>query len=246
MLFAGMSYPRASARICLRGGGLRLRRRGAVLGASSPSARSSSWSSLWTAGMCLWQARNRERQHDELERPSARRAGTRLADRSADRRAQPARVRGSAGPRAGRLGAQRAAADARASSTSTTSRRSTIATVTRAGDALLRETVQRLSGVLRPLRLVGRLGERVRGAVPRRQPTRRRASSSRLRDGLAGPCASVVRLHLLPGRRHPSPRSCSSSPTSNLHRQGQSGRASGDGEWLELVWATALAGPGQM
>ena len=84
----------------LRGGGLRLRRRG---------ARSRTGVRLQRVllhgpavdGRDVPVAGAQPRAPARRARAPARRAGTRLPDRSADRRAQPARVRGSAAPRAG-------------------------------------------------------------------------------------------------------------------------------------------------
>ena len=69
MLFAGMSYPRRFGPDLLRG-----EWSSATAPRRSFCGREFAFSAfffmvlLWTAGMCLWQAHNRERQHDELER----------------------------------------------------------------------------------------------------------------------------------------------------------------------------------
>jgi hypothetical protein len=72
LLFAGMSYPRASADAARRW--CQLCRRALILGLSSPSAGCSCLVLAFTAGMCPWAAHNRaptrraERQRDELTR----------------------------------------------------------------------------------------------------------------------------------------------------------------------------------
>ena len=89
---------------------------------------------------------------------------------------------------------------------------------TAAGDALLRETVERLSGVLRPLDVARAAGRRrVRGAVPRRGRADRREPSSAGCATRSPAACRIVRLQLLPGRRRSVPRSCSSGPTSHLY-----------------------------
>jgi diguanylate cyclase (GGDEF)-like protein len=156
MLFAGMSYPRASARICCA----------AVVfgyGAEALILRHDfAFSGLFvmvlvcTAGMCLWQAHNRERQHDELERQRDELRRVSLTDpltEALNRRGL-----------ADQLGRELDGA-------ARTRRALTLAVLDLddfkavndrhghgAGDLLLRETVSLLSGVLRPLDSLGRLG----------------------------------------------------------------------------------------
>jgi diguanylate cyclase (GGDEF)-like protein len=156
MLFAGMSYPRASARICCAAVVLGYGVEALVLGQDFAFSAFFAMVLLWTAGMCLWQARNRERQHDELERQRDELARVSLTDPLTDalnRRGFEDRLRRelSDSVRTGRplmlavldLDDFKAVNDREGHG---------------AGDALLCETVARLSGVLRPLDVVGRLG----------------------------------------------------------------------------------------
>jgi diguanylate cyclase (GGDEF)-like protein/putative nucleotidyltransferase with HDIG domain len=156
MLFAGMSYPRRSAAVCCAA---------VVVGyAIEAIAKRSdlSYSELflmclvWTAGMCLWQARNREQQHTELESQRDELARVSRADPLTDalnRRGFQERL-------------ELELAEARRGA-----RPLTLAVIDldgfkdvndrdghAAGDELLRQTVRRVREVLRPMDAVGRLG----------------------------------------------------------------------------------------
>jgi hypothetical protein len=87
MLLAGMSYPRRSATVCCAA---------VVVGyaiEAIAAGRNLAYSELfltcliWTAGMCVWQARNREQQHAELESQRDELARMSRADPLAHRRA---------------------------------------------------------------------------------------------------------------------------------------------------------------
>ena len=68
MLFAGMSYPPASARISCATVVAGFAAEMLILGEGSAFSWFMLMVILWTAGMCLWQAHNREQQRAELER----------------------------------------------------------------------------------------------------------------------------------------------------------------------------------
>ena len=87
MLFAGMSYPPASARICCAAAVFGYAAEVLILGQASAFSGFLFMVLLWTAGMCLWQAHNREQQHEELQRQQRLTA----AGRAADKRRPPSR-----------------------------------------------------------------------------------------------------------------------------------------------------------
>lgn len=156
MLFAGMSYPRASARICCAAVVFGYGAEALVLGREFAFSAFFFMVLLWTAGMCLWQAHNRERQHDELERQRDELARVSLTDpltNALNRRGFEDRLRRELADAARRerplllavldLDHFKAVNDRDGHG---------------AGDTVLCETVERLTGVLRPMDVVGRLG----------------------------------------------------------------------------------------
>ena len=78
MLFAGMSYPRRSAAVCCTAVVVGYAAEAIAKGSNLAYSELFLMCLVWTAGMCLWQARNREQQHAELE-SQARRAGASVA-----------------------------------------------------------------------------------------------------------------------------------------------------------------------
>ena len=193
---------------------------------SSPSARSSSWSCCGRLGCACGRRSNRERQHDELERQRDELARVSLTDPLTDalnRRGFEDRLR-------------REMAD------SARSERPLMLAVLDlddfkavndrqghgAGDALLRETVERLSGVLRPLDVVGRLGgDEFAVLFPGAGPADAESLVGRLRDALAGRVPASFGYTLLPGRRHPSRGAVQARRHPPLHRQGQAAAPAG-------------------
>jgi diguanylate cyclase (GGDEF)-like protein/putative nucleotidyltransferase with HDIG domain len=151
-----MSYPRSSARICCAAAVFGYVAEILALGQATAFSGFFAMVLVWTAGMCLWQAQNREQQHDELERQRDVLARVSVADpltEALNRRGFEQRL-------------ERELADAARSG-----RPLTLAVLDLdglkavndreghgAGDALLRETVARLTRVLRPMDAVGRLG----------------------------------------------------------------------------------------
>jgi diguanylate cyclase (GGDEF)-like protein/putative nucleotidyltransferase with HDIG domain len=239
MLFAGMSYPPASARIscaaAVSGYGAEV----LILGQISAFSGFLLMVLVWTAGMCLWQAHNREQQREELERQRDELA--RIVD--IDPLTEALNRRGFEDL----LG--RELAEATRGSTPLT-----LAVLDlddfkavndhgghAAGDALLRETVHRLTHVLRPMDAVGRLGgDEFAVLLPRTGDVEAQAALSRLHDALADLAPASIGYSCFPvdGVR---PEELSKQADLRLyvakakrHRGGQEGA-------LELSWASALA-----
>ena len=150
MLFAGMSYPRASARICCAAAVFGYIAEAAILQQDLAYSGFFAMVLVWTAGMCLWQADNREQHRLELERLSV----TDPLTEALNRRGFEDRL------------------ERELSDTARSGRSFTLAVLDLddfkavndrgghgAGDLVLRETVERLQGVLRPLDSIGRLEE---------------------------------------------------------------------------------------
>jgi diguanylate cyclase (GGDEF)-like protein/putative nucleotidyltransferase with HDIG domain len=156
MLFAGMSYPRPLARICCAAAVFGYGAEALILGQDFAFSGFFFAVLMWTAGMCLWQAHNREQQHDELERQRDELARVSLADpltEALNRRGFEDRLSRELAE-AARLGHPLTLAVLDLDGFKAVNDREGHA----AGDALLCETVKRLSGMLRPLDAVGRLG----------------------------------------------------------------------------------------
>ena len=240
MLFAGMSYPRTSARICCAAVVFGYAAEALILGCDFAFSGLFVMVLAFTAGMCLWQASNRERQHDELERQRDELARISLTDpltEALNRRGFE-----------DRLG--RELADAVRSG-----RPLTLVVLDLddfkavndreghpAGDALLRETVRRLSEVLRPHDSLGRLGGDefavlCPGAGEPNVPAlldrlTRRAHRQRARV-VSGTAAS--RATATPRRRSSSTRTARLyAAKADLPRERRN-------DALELGWATAMA-----
>jgi diguanylate cyclase (GGDEF)-like protein len=156
MLFAGMSYPAASARICCAAAVFGYGAEVVVLGQESAFNGFLVMVLLWTAGMCLWQAHNREQQHAELERQRdelARIAEIDPLTEALNRRGFE-ELLGRELTEAGRDSRPLTLAVLDLDDFKAVNDREGHA----AGDALLRQTVERLRSVLRPMDAVGRLG----------------------------------------------------------------------------------------
>jgi diguanylate cyclase (GGDEF)-like protein/putative nucleotidyltransferase with HDIG domain len=239
MLFAGMSYPRASARICCAAVVFGYGAEALIRGQDFAFSAFFAMVLVWTAGMCLWQARNRERQHVELERQRDELARVSLTDPLTDalnRRGFEDRLRRELADsaRSGRplmlavldLDAFKAVNDREGHA---------------AGDALLRETVKRLTGVLRPLDVVGRLGgDEFAVLFPGAGHANAEVLVDRLRDALAGrvpasfgySCFPADGVHLEELFNHADVRLYAAKAESPRQREDRT---------LELIWATALA-----
>lgn len=185
MLFAGMSYPRASARIACAAAVLGYGAEILLLGQVSAFSAFYLMVLVWTAGMCLWMARNREHERDELKRQRDELERVSITDpltAALNRRGFEDRLSGEL-------------ADAARSESPLT-----LAIVDLdnfkavndrdghdAGDALLCETVRCLSAVLRPLDALGRVGgDEFAVLLPGLGETNADLVVDRLYDALAG------------------------------------------------------------
>ena len=191
MLFAGMSYPRTSARICCAAVVLGYAAEAVLLGFEFAFSGLFVMVLVFTAGMCLWQASNRERQHDELERQRDELARISLTDpltEALNRRGFEDRVgRELAG--AMRSGEPLTHAVLDLDDFKSVNDRDGHA----AGDALLRDTVSRLSAVLRPRDSLGRLGgDEFAVLLPGVGETHGGVVLERLRDALAGSAPASI------------------------------------------------------
>ena len=156
MLFAGMSYPRTSARICCAAVVFGYAAEALILGHDFAFSGLFVMVLAFTAGMCLWQASNRERQHDALARQRDELARISLTDpltEALNRRGFEDRL-GRELADAVRSGRPLTLVVLDLDDFKSVNDREGHA----AGDALLRETVRRLSEVLRPHDSLGRLG----------------------------------------------------------------------------------------
>jgi diguanylate cyclase (GGDEF)-like protein/putative nucleotidyltransferase with HDIG domain len=156
MLFAGMSYPRRSARVCCAavvfGYGLEV----VILGQQFAYSEFFLLALVGTAGMCLWQAENREQQHAELQRQRDALARVSRADPLTDalnRRGFEERLELELAE-ARRSGRPLAIAVLDLDEFKRVNDRAGHA----AGDDLLRLTVRRMRDALRPMDAVGRMG----------------------------------------------------------------------------------------
>jgi diguanylate cyclase (GGDEF)-like protein len=178
MLFAGMSYPRTSARISCAAVVFGYIAEAIILGQDLAYSGFFAMVLVWTAGMCLWQAENRERQRHELEHLSITDPLTEALNRRGFE---------------DRLDRELAAA----------ARSGSLLTLTvldlddfkmvndrdghGAGDSLLCETVRCLHSVLRPLDSIGRLGgDEFAVLCPGAGEASAEVVVSRLRNALAG------------------------------------------------------------
>jgi diguanylate cyclase (GGDEF)-like protein/putative nucleotidyltransferase with HDIG domain len=239
MLFAGMSYPKVSAWIAC---GAAVSGYGAevlILGQASAFSGFLLMVLVWTAGMCLWQAHNREQQREELERQRdelARIAEIDPLTEALNRRgfeellgrelAQAARDVTPLTLAVLDLDDFKAVNDCEGHA---------------AGDALLCETVRRLTDVLRPTDAVGRLGgDEFAVLFPRTGDLEAQLAMARLQDALADLAPASIGYGCFPAdgvsaeelSKHADLRLYSAKAKQ------QSGTKEGA---LELSWATAMA-----
>jgi diguanylate cyclase (GGDEF)-like protein/putative nucleotidyltransferase with HDIG domain len=239
MLFAGMSYPPASARICCAAAVSGYGAEVLILGQASAFSGFLLMVLVWTAGMCLWQAHNREQQREELERQRDELA--RIVDidpltEALNRRGFEELLR-------------RELAEAARGETSLT-----LAVLDlddfkavndhaghAAGDALLRETVRRLTHVLRPMDAVGRLGgDEFAVLLPRTGEVEAQAALGRLSEALADLVPASVGYSCFPADGV-SLEGLSKQADLRLYvAKAQRQRGPKEGA-LELSWASALA-----
>lgn len=239
MLFAGMSYPPASARICCAAAVFGYGAEVLILGQASSFSGFLFMVLLWTAGMCLWQARNREQQHEELQRQRDELA--RVAD--SDPLTEALNRRGFE-DLLGRELAE-AARGGRSLMLAVVDLDDFKAVNDReghgAGDVLLRETVKRLGRVLRPMDAVGRLGgDEFAVLFPGVGETDAQLAVDRLYEALADLVPASIGYSCFPSDGA-SPEELSKRADLSLYaakaerQRGQSKQA------LELSWAAALA-----
>lgn len=239
MLFAGMSYPAASARICCAAVVFGYGTEVLILGQVSAFSGFFLMAILWTAGMCLWQAHNREQQHDELERQRDELA--RIAE--IDPLTEALNRRGFEEL----LGRELAEAERGATPL-------TLAVLDLddfkavndreghgAGDAVLRETVERMAHVLRPMDAVGRLGgDEFAVLFPRTGETEARVAVDRLRDALADLVPASIGYSCFPVDGVSQEELSQRADLCLYSAKAQRLRGRGE-EALELSWAAALA-----
>jgi diguanylate cyclase (GGDEF)-like protein/putative nucleotidyltransferase with HDIG domain len=156
MLFAGMSYPRRSAMVCCAAVVLGYAIEAPLIGQQLAFSELFLTCLIWTAGMCLWQARNREQQHAELKSQRDELARVSRADSLTDalnRRGFEERLD---------LELAQARRDGRPLMLAVLDLDDFKAVNDRqghaAGDELLCKAVQCVQGILRPMDAVGRLG----------------------------------------------------------------------------------------
>ena len=239
MLFAGMSYPPASARICCAASVFGYGMEALILGQISAFSGFFFMVVLWTAGMCLWQAHNREQQHVRLERQRDELA--RIAD--IDPLTEALNRRGFEEL----LGRELAEAvrGVRPLTLAVLDLDDFKAVNDReghgAGDAVLRETVERISRVLRSMDAVGRLGgDEFAVLLPRTGEAEALLAVARLRDVLADLVPASIGYGCFPADGA-SPEELSKQADLRLYSakvQRQPGWGQGA---LELSWAAAMA-----
>jgi diguanylate cyclase (GGDEF)-like protein len=245
MLFAGMSYPPASARICCGAAVLGYSVEALVIGQDFAFSAFFAMVLLWTAGMCLWQARNRERQHDELERQRdelerqrdelARVSLTDPLTDALNRRGFEARL-GRELADAARSGRPLMLAVLDLDNFKGVNDRAGHG----AGDELLCETVARLGGSLRPLDVVGRLGgDEFAVLFPGAGDAHAEALVDRLRDALAGRVAASFGYSCFP-TDGVNPEELFKQADLRLYAAKSELPRRREDKTLELMWATAL------
>jgi diguanylate cyclase (GGDEF)-like protein/putative nucleotidyltransferase with HDIG domain len=232
MLFAGMSYPAASARICCAAVVFGYGVEALILGHEFAFSGLFVMVLGWTAGMCLWQTRSREDQRDELARISL----TDPLTEALNRRGFEDRL-------------ARELADARR-----TGRPLTLAVLDlddfkavndrqghAAGDALLREAVARLTEVLRPHDSLGRLGgDEFAVLFPGAGEADAETVAGRLRDALAGRVPASIGHSCFPADGATAEELFVLADRRLYVAKARPGRARRD-ERLALRWATGLA-----
>jgi diguanylate cyclase (GGDEF)-like protein/putative nucleotidyltransferase with HDIG domain len=239
MLFAGMSYPPASARICCAAVVFGYGAEVLILGQISAFSLFLFMVILWTAGMCLWQAHNREQQHLELEHQRDELA--RIAD--VDPLTEALNRRGFEELLDRELA--EAARGAQSLTLAVLDLDDFKAVNDReghgAGDAVLRETVKRMSSVLRPMDAVGRLGgDEFAVLFPRTGAAEAQPAVRRLRDALAGLVSTSIGYSCFPADGF-TLEQLSKSADLRLYSAKVKRHRGRKEEALELSWATALA-----
>src|SRR6185437_15233878 len=239
MMFAGMSYPPVSARLCCAAVVLGYGAEVLVLGQLTAFSLFLLMVILWTAGMCLWQAHNREQQHRELQRQRDELARIAEVDPLTD-----------ALNRRGfeeLLGRELAEAARGAHPL-------TLAVLDLddfkaindlqghgAGDAVLRGTVTRIRRALRPMDAVGRLGgDEFAVLLPRTDAAAAELAVRRLRASLGDLVSTSIGYGCFPADGV-SAEELSKSADLRLYSAKATRRRDRKDQTLELSWASALA-----
>ena len=239
MLFAGMSYPKRSAWICCVAAVLGYCTEVVILGESSAFSGFLLMILIWTAGMCLWQAHNREQQRAELERQRdelARIAEIDPLTEALNRRGFE-ELLGRELAEAARGACPLTLAVLDLDDFKTVNDREGHA----AGDVLLRETVARMNRVLRPMDAVGRLGgDEFAVLFPRTGEAEAQVAMGRLHEALADVAPASIGYSCFPADGV-TPEELSKHADLRLYSV-KAMRHNGPKEGaLELSWATALA-----
>jgi len=239
MLFAGLSYPRRSAMICCGAAVFGYVAEALIVGQSWAYSGFFLMCLVWTALMCLWQARNRESQHIELECQRdelARVSRTDPLTEALNRRGfQEALDRQLAD--AVRTGRPLTLAVLDLDDFKTVNDRDGHA----AGDELLCTTVRRVREVLRPMDAVGRVGGDefavLFGGLGEGDAE---GVFSRLRSAFAGRVPVSVGHSCFPADGATAQELFSAADARLYAVKGQRGGDRG-GARLQLSWATAFA-----
>jgi len=239
MLFAGMSYPRTSARICCGAVVVGYAAEAVILGHDFAFSGLFVMVLAWTAGMCLWQASNRERQHEELEHQRDELARISLTDpltEALNRRGFEDQL-GRELADAVRSGNPLTLAVLDIDDFKAVNDREGHA----AGDELLRDTVRRLSGVLRSHDLLGRLGgDEFAVLFPGAGETSVGILVDRLRDALAGGVPASIGYSCFPDDGDTAGELFGVADRRLYAAKAQLPRERRN-EALELRWSTAMA-----
>jgi len=239
MLFSGMSYPPASARICCAsvvfGYGVEI----VALDQTSAFSGFLLMVILWTAGMCLWQAHNRQCQHDELARQRDELARVAVIDPLTE--ALNRRGFGELLDRelaeAVRAGHPLTLAILDLDDFKAVNDRDGHA----AGDALLRETVKRLQPVLRPTDAIGRLGgDEFAVLFPRAGEPEAQVLAERVRHALSELVPASIGYSCFPADGVNAAELSKHADLRLYAAKAKRHRGRGE-DALELSWAAALA-----
>jgi diguanylate cyclase (GGDEF)-like protein/putative nucleotidyltransferase with HDIG domain len=239
MLFAGMSYPRRTARASCAAVVFGYLLEVVILGLQLAYSEFFLLALAGTAGMCLWQAENRERQHAELERQRDELARVSRADPLTDalnRRGFEERFELELAE-ARRTGRPLAIAVLDLDDFKRVNDRAGHA----AGDELLRLTVRRMREALRPMDAVGRMGgDEFAVLFPGAGVADAEIAVGHLRSALVGEVAASTGHSVFPADGVTAQELFGMADRRLYAAKGPRDRSVGI-VGLELSWATALA-----